>query len=343
MRTFPDFPLFVLSSFISALSRNRTNNCIWELTYRCNARCDICSYWRNPTDAEMELQLADVKVGLDRVYESGCRFVNFSGGEPTLRDDLEYIISHASGRGFWTSIVTNGSLLDRNRIDQLKKAGLDNLFVSLDFVDEQKHDEFRGIDGLYDKVINALVYLGGKFTKGHRTAGILCVISKLNSDVLKELVKLAKELGVYIVFQLYHDRKTEEKEFNASEVSEIVSDLMKLKRSYWNLISSKAYLARMVDYRNNTLPSCLAGKKYFSIDPYGYLHPCVDLPSVGHVLRDDISVIRTPQALELVERCSGCWYCFRGEADVSFSISGCVNKIFQHGRIILTNCVKRKT
>jgi len=118
---------------------------------------------------------------------------------------------------------------------------------------------------------------------------------------------------------------------------------MKLKRSYWNLISSKAYLARMVDYRNNTLPSCLAGKKYFSIDPYGYLHPCVDLPSVGHVLRDDISVIRTPQALELVERCSGCWYCFRGEADVSFSISGCVNKIFQHGKIVLTNCVKRKT
>jgi MoaA/NifB/PqqE/SkfB family radical SAM enzyme len=291
----------------------------------------------------MELKLSDFKIGLDKIYQSGCRFVNFSGGEPTLRDDLEDIISHASSRGFWTSIVTNGSMLDRSRIYQLKKAGLDNLFISLDFVNGQKHDEFRGIDGLYDKVVDALVYLGEKFTKGHRTAGIMCVISKLNSDVLKEMVKLAKELRVYIVFQLYHDRKTEDKEFNVDEVSEIVSALMNLKKSYWNLISSKAYLLRMVDYRNNTLPSCSAGRKYFSIDPYGYLHPCVDLPSVGHVLRDDISVIQTPQALELVGQCSGCWYCFRGEADVSFSIAGCMNKISQHGEIILSNCVKRKT
>jgi MoaA/NifB/PqqE/SkfB family radical SAM enzyme len=286
---------------------------------------------------ERELGLADLKTGLDRIYESGCRFINFSGGEPTLRNDLEEIISHASSRGFWTSIVTNGSLLSRDRIDRLKEAGLDNLFVSLDFADGEKHDKLRGIDGLHEKVINALLYLSKRFITGHRTAGIMCVISRLNSNILEELVKLAEELGVYITFQLYHDRKTEDGEFNVDEVSSIVSTLTDLKKNYRNLISSGQYLAGMVDYRESRLPVCQAGRKYFSIDPYGYLHTCVDLPPVGHILRDSIPAVKTPQALELVEGCSGCWYCFRGEADVSLSISGCMKRIIQHGRIIYRN------
>ncbi len=278
---------------------------------------------------------------MDRVYESGCRIVNFSGGEPTLRDDLEEIISHASSKGFWTSLVTNGSLLSSGRIDRLKKAGLDNLFVSLDFTDGERHDKLRGIDGLYDRVINALIHLSRRFITGHRTAGILCVISRLNSNILEELVKLAEELGVYITFQLYHDRKTEDGDFNVDEVSSIVSTLMNLKRNYRNLISSGQYLARMLDYRESRLPVCQAGRKYFSIDPYGYLHTCVDLPPVGHILDDDISVIQTSQALKQVKACSGCWYCFRGEADVSLSISGCMKRIIQHGRIMYQNHRRR--
>jgi len=189
----------------------------------------------------------------------------------------------------------------------------------------------------------------------------MCVISRLNSDMLEELVELANELGVYIVFQLYHDRKTAEadvptfpfppdcyclglsqrlepdEEFNIGEVSQIVSTLMRLKKIYWSLISSEAYLAGMIDYQRNRLPGCFAGRKYFSIDPYGYLHPCVDLPSVGHILRDDISVFQNPRASELVRQCSGCWYCFRGKADISFSISGCMSRILQHGRIMYQN------
>ncbi len=278
---------------------------------------------------------------MDRVYESGCRIVNFSGGEPTLRDDLEEIISHASSRGFWTSLVTNGSTLSSGKMDRLKKAGLDNLFVSLDFTDGERHDKLRGIDGLYDRVINALIHLSRRFITGHRTAGILCVISRLNSNILEELVKLAEELGVYITFQLYHDRKTKNGEFNIDAVSSIVSTLVNLRKSHRNLISSGQYLAGMLDYRESRLPVCQAGRKYFSIDPYGYLHTCVDLPPVGHILDDDISVIQTSQALKQVKACSGCWYCFRGEADVSLSISGCMKRIIQHGRIMYQNHRRR--
>lgn len=341
MKTFPDFLLFMLSGFKSALSRNRTTNCIWELTYRCNAKCGFCPYWRMPSIEEPELKFEEIKTGLRKIYKSGCRFVNFSGGEPTLRSDLEEIISFASGEGFWTSLVSNGSLLTQDKIKNLKEAGLDNLFLSLDFIDGKEHDKLRNINGLHSKVVESLSNLGEVFAQGHRTAGIMCVISKLNANRLEELVELSKKLGVYIVFQLYHDKKTGNTSFNANEVSEISNSLLELQKRHRHLISSRSYLTKMSDYKRNNLPRCSAGKKYFSIDPYGYLHPCIDMPRMGHILKDDISVIRSSRAYEEVEKCPGCWYCFRGEADVSFSLFGCFEKVTKHGRIFLNNAKKR--
>lgn len=322
-----------LSSCVSALSAHRATNCIWELTYRCNASCGICSYWRNAVDPDAELKIADLRRGADRVVESGCRFVNFSGGEPTLRADLEEIVSYVSHSGLFTSMVSNGSLLDESRIDALKEAGLDNLFISLDFADE-RHDTLRGIEGLSGRVKKVLAYLGDSFISGHRTAGIMCVVSRLNLGDFEELVHLAGSLGVYIEFQLYHDRKTGETTFNAGEVAGAVGALLKLKKDNWNVISSAPYLERMLDYRDNVLPRCSAGNKYFSVDPYGYLHPCVDLPAVGHILRDDVSVLQSGEAQALVEQCSGCWYCFRGESDISCSVQGCMRRASQYARIL---------
>ena len=58
-----------------------------------------------------ELGLDEIAQALVRLHRGGCRMINFTGGEPTLRLDLEEIIRRASQMGFWTSIVTNGRLL----------------------------------------------------------------------------------------------------------------------------------------------------------------------------------------------------------------------------------------
>ena len=46
---------FGLSAAVSRLAGRRVLNCLWELTYRCNARCQICAYWRHPSDIKDEL------------------------------------------------------------------------------------------------------------------------------------------------------------------------------------------------------------------------------------------------------------------------------------------------
>jgi hypothetical protein len=65
------------------------------------------------------------------------------------------------------------------------------------------------------------------------------------------------------------------------------------------------------------------------------------MPEVGHILKDELSVLRSTAACGEISKCPGCWYCFRGEADVSFSINGCLEKVIKHGRIFLHNAKQK--
>lgn len=327
-----------LSAAHSALVRKRVLNCLWELTYQCNAKCGICTYWRTPSDRGAELTLPQIREGLHKVYAYGCRFINFTGGEPTLRQDLEQIIDAASRLGIWTSLVSNGSLLTRERIRLLKSAGLDNLVLSLDSLDPAVHDTQRGIPGLHEKVLRRLRWIAEDFLTGHRTGGFMCVLGSHNLHQASDLVRFADELGVYLVFQPYHPNKTGAFDPKSVIGRETASRLQAMKEKSAALLSSRAYLAGMPTFSGGTdLPRCQAGEKYFSIDPFGYLHPCVDSPKVGHILRDPVAVVRSPQAMKAVESCPGCWYCFRGEADSTLSAPGYAEKMRLAASILLRN------
>ena len=208
MRTYPDALKFSLSAAVSVLRGKRFLNCLWELTYRCNARCAICNYWRNPSRPGDEMSLEQIRQGIERIYGYGTRLINFTGGEPTLRRDLEDIVASASRRGMWTSMVTNGSRLTRERIRALKDAGLDNLLISFDSLSPGIHDEHRGIPGLQANVVRALEWLHQEFLIGHRSGGLMCVITRQNVASLEEIVRFADSLGVYVLFQPYHTNKT---------------------------------------------------------------------------------------------------------------------------------------
>ncbi len=343
MRTFQDLVKFTLSAGASALIGKRFLNCVWELTYRCNARCAICSYWRNPSDPAKELTLPNIQEGLDKIFEYGCRVVNFTGGEPTLRCDLEDIVSYAADKGMWTSIVTNASLLTRDRVRNLKDAGLDSLLVSLDSTVAEIHDRQRGCKGLYPKVVRSMQWLRDDFLSGHRMGGIMCVLSSLNSRSADKIVKFADELGVYVLFQPYHVNKTGSQGFKADLGNETVDIILKLKERFKNVLNSRSYLKEIPRFqKRDACAPCSAGYKYFSIDPYGFLHPCVDTPAAGHLLKDDISVVRSQTASVNVRCCPGCWYCFRGEADCTLSLRGCLEKIQLGVTVIRRNAYYRR-
>jgi MoaA/NifB/PqqE/SkfB family radical SAM enzyme len=287
----------------------------------------MCDYWKTPSDPRRELSTAQIKVGLAKVAAHGCRFVNFSGGEPTLRADLEEIVAEASALGMWTSMVSNGSLLTRNRIARLSEAGLDSLLLSLDSVSPAVHDEERGFPGLHQRVLQCLGWLADEFVVGHRIGGFMTVISQRNCAEVEELVSLADRIGVYALFQPEHAQKTGRAADVTAVPPALVQTLIQRRRRGASILNSREYLRGLaLPPVNEARRECHAGRKYFSIDPFGRLHPCVDGPAVGHVLEDAIETISTDASRAAARSCAGCWYCFRGEADATLSTAGCLDK-----------------
>jgi MoaA/NifB/PqqE/SkfB family radical SAM enzyme len=218
---------------------------------------------------------------------------------------------------------------------------LDNCIISLDSTDSSVHDERRGIPGLHAKVRECLRWVGEDFLSGHHTGGIMCVLSHWNLHQVANVVRLAEDLGVYVVFQPHHPKKTGDTTRQPPITQETVGQLLDLKRRSSAVLSSRSYLSGMADFcQGSTTHRCQAGYKYFSVDPYGYVHPCVDTPPVGHLLKDDVSAIRSPRALSDVLSCSGCWYCFRGEADCMLSTRGYFEKLHAALSVVLRNTLR---
>ncbi|MFQ5564657.1 MAG: radical SAM protein, partial [Parvularculaceae bacterium] len=130
-----------------------------NLTRRCNLACAHC-YLDAETlkrSAPDELTTEEVCALLDAVVErSDETMIVLTGGEPLVRPDIETIISHGAGLGLATVVGTNGTLLTDRRVLSLKKAGALGVGISLDSLDAEIHDDFRGKPGSWRRTMNGI-------------------------------------------------------------------------------------------------------------------------------------------------------------------------------------------
>src|SRR5262249_2337081 len=102
-----------------------------ELTHRCPLQCPYCS---NPLALERARDELATEVWLDvleQAAELGVLQLHLSGGEPTLRRDLEEMVALAAKLGFYSSLITAGVGLTRARLERLASLGLDHVQVSI--------------------------------------------------------------------------------------------------------------------------------------------------------------------------------------------------------------------
>lgn len=97
-----------------------------RLTHRCSNRCVYCDYDRGRPDA---LTLPVLGSAFDDIWRLGGRRLNFTGGEPLLRNDFDSIVALAKRRGFFVSLATSGSMA-KERLDGLKLC--DRIMLSFD-------------------------------------------------------------------------------------------------------------------------------------------------------------------------------------------------------------------
>ena len=133
---------------------------ILELTQACTLSCPSCNLgpdggWNNEPEHPGQDWCTLLTAGVLR----GLTHVSLLGGEPLLYPDLDQIIRHGQGKGLNMALVSNGLLLNPERVLNLQQHGLKGLVISLDHADS-RHDALRGAPGLFqhiDGLLSALV------------------------------------------------------------------------------------------------------------------------------------------------------------------------------------------
>ena len=125
------------------------------LTYRCNNDCSHCY---NVEGRNLkELSTADWKHILDKAWDLGIPHIIFTGGEPTLREDLPELVAHAEKNGQITGLNTNARRLsDPQYVDRLVAAGLDHVQITVESHDSDVHDRMVRTKGAFPQTVKGL-------------------------------------------------------------------------------------------------------------------------------------------------------------------------------------------
>lgn len=129
------------------------------ITQRCNLKCLFCYAGINgqASTSPPDLGTKDIKKLIYKIrYEAQVPSISFSGGEPTLRKDLPELIKYAKDQGMRVNLITNGTFLDKNLSQKLKKAGLDTAQISIEGSNAKVHDEIVGVKGSFNKAIEGI-------------------------------------------------------------------------------------------------------------------------------------------------------------------------------------------
>jgi radical SAM protein with 4Fe4S-binding SPASM domain len=157
------------------------------LTYSCNNNCYFC-YTGGPRKID-ELTTREWTQALDKIWQSGIPQVVFTGGEPTLRDDLVALVDHA--QQFVTGLVTNGRRLKRLAPD-LKRVSLDYVQVSIEAADAGIHDRMVGVPGAWRETrdgIEAALHSGLDVVTN-------TTLTRDNAAAFPELIRSGAALGL---------------------------------------------------------------------------------------------------------------------------------------------------
>ena len=103
-----------------------------------------------------ELTTEEGKNLIDEIKKAGFRIMIFSGGEPLMREDIFELVGYASQVGLRPVFGTNGTLITREVAKKLKNLGAMGMGISLDSLDPEKHDRFRGYPGGFEEAVRGM-------------------------------------------------------------------------------------------------------------------------------------------------------------------------------------------
>jgi len=241
------------------------------LTYRCNARCNMCEVWKYPTKPSEEIG-PDVIEKLPETF-----FTNITGGEPFIRQDLPEIVEVLRKKTKRIVISTNGYFTERI-ISLCEKYPDLGIRISIEGL-PKINDDIRDIPDGFDKGLRTLLKLRAM---GIKDIGFAMTVQEINCRDLLPLYHLAKGLGYEFATAAVHnshyfhkwDNKIDDKELVCGELRKLVKEFLRSgKPKDWFRAYFNSGLINYI-YGNERFLRCDMGRNGFFVDPYGDVLAC---------------------------------------------------------------------
>jgi len=167
-----------------------------ESAIACNLNCVMCP-WREITKNPENRGLMSPEIwSAIRPHLSEAKSIDFTGGgEPLLQPRLPEWIAEAKAAGCETGFLSNGLLLKKEKLQQVLKAGLDWICISMDGADTEMYEKIRigsNFERVCENVANIAELRAGTAPK----TMINFVLMDLNFHQVEEIVRLAARLGI---------------------------------------------------------------------------------------------------------------------------------------------------
>ena len=324
----------------------------WNLTYRCNLACEHCYLDAGAKPAVHSEAFADRSElsteGCYRVIDEIATFAPdclliLTGGEPLLRRDIVAIIRYGAAKGLWVVVGTNGVKITENLAEILKREGARGLSLSLDALDESRHDAFRRVRGAWRNTVEGAKILARaalpfivQTTVARHNVGELGAIADFAHDELG-----AKVWNLY--FLVPTGRGAHVSDLDSADYDRVLADLHVLQKRYAGrmLVNAKCapHYVRLLQGEEEPSPylkgyaggagGCPAGTHYLGIRPNGDVTPCPYLPLFAGNLKEERLTdiwqssdlfLRIRNRTELGGRC--------GECELNAGCGGCRARAF---------------
>ena len=241
------------------------------VTYRCNARCNMCNRYKAPSKPEEELSVETIGK-LPQMY-----FTNITGGEPFIRTDLKDIVRELYKKSDRIVISTNGFFTDRivNLCKEFPEIGIR---ISIEGL-EQTNNEIRGLEDGYNRGYTTLKTLR---EMGMTDVGFGMTVQDRNAPDLVALYDLSDEMGMEFATASLHNS------FYFVESNNIIHDRLMVAQNFEDLVNRllksnspkkwfRAYFNHgLINYifsQKRLLPCDMSFDTFF-IDPFGDVMPC---------------------------------------------------------------------
>jgi len=306
---------------------------IYEVTAKCNLNCKYCyNYWKNGEQHNFieDCEKSDAVATLKQYFRTvKTNNITFSGGEPTINfEELLDCVMYAKARNKKVTVITNGTLLDYEKIELLAKLKVDLVEITINSYNKQIHESINGVKDSFDRSVDAIKELLNKKID----VVVPIVVTKSNIKDIQETLMFIYNLGIKrIMINRYNIGGNGCKDYedilpNFDELKEAFKkcdDFAKEKEiKLHSLVCTPQCVLNPAEYSNIVFSNCNCAEKnrYYTLCRNGDIRYCNHSPEViGNIYEKNMKEILMSEKLEkwtLVEpefckKCSAktkCWF-----------------------------------